>query len=354
MLRLLALLQSRRAWSGAELAERLGVTERTLRRDIDRLRALDYPVIGTTGIDGGYRLTSGNNLPPLLLADDEAVAVAVGLGDAASGSIAGIEDSSLRALVKLEQVLPPRLRPQLSALTGTTTAVANPDTPQVDPTVLAVLTACSQEQEIITFDYHDRDDQPSSRRVEPHSLVTVHRLWYLLAYDPDRDDWRTFRVDRIHRPSRTHRPNTPRELPAPDAASYLTRSFAAASYRYTAHMTVQLPSETVRDGVFGPIPGDNRRPRARPMHRPAQRPHSGACYPVRGFDRRTRRPIQPRSPRRDHRTPTRPWAATHRVSNYRQSVSVSDPLRTEVQSPSSGSLGSRRARSSLGGVLLNA
>lgn len=256
MLRLLSLLQSRRAWSGAELAERLGVTERTLRRDIDRLRALDYPVIGTTGTDGGYRLTPGNNLPPLLLADDEAVAVAVGLVQAASGTIAGIDDSSLRALVKLEQVLPPRLRPQLAALTSTTTAVANRDTPQVDPTVLAVLAACSSEQEIISFDYHDRADQPSSRRVEPHSLVTVHGLWYLLAYDPDRGDWRTFRVDRIHRPSRTHRPNTPRELPAPDAASYLTRSFANASYRYTAHTTVQLPADAVRDGVFGPIPGD--------------------------------------------------------------------------------------------------
>lgn len=256
MLRLLSLLQSRRAWSGAELAERLGITERTLRRDIERLRALDYPVIGTTGTDGGYRLTPGNNLPPLLLADDEALAVAAGLVHAASGSIAGIDDSSLRALVKLEQVLPPRLRPQLAALAGATTAVANRDTPQVDPTVLAVLAACSREQEITSFDYHDRDDQPSSRRVEPHSLVTMRGLWYLLAYDPDRDDWRTFRVDRIHRPSRTHRPNTPRELPAPDAASYLTRSFATASYRYTAQMTVQLPADVVRAGVFGPIPGD--------------------------------------------------------------------------------------------------
>lgn len=256
MLRLLSLLQSRRAWSGAELAERLGVTERTLRRDVDRLRALDYPVIGSTGTDGGYRLSSGNKLPPLLLADDEALAVAVGLAHAASGSIAGIDDSSLRALVKLEQVLPARLRPQLAALTGTTTAVADRDTPQVDPTVLAVLAACSREQEIISFDYHDRAERPSSRRVEPHSLVTVHGLWYLLAYDPDRNDWRTFRVDRIHRPSRTHRPNTPRELPASDTGSYLTQSFATASYRYTARMAVRLPADSVRGGVFGPIPGD--------------------------------------------------------------------------------------------------
>lgn len=257
MLRLLSLLQSRREWTGAELAERLGITERTLRRDIDRLRTLDYPVVGTTGTAGGYRLTSGKNLPPLLLADDEAVAVAVGLVSAASGSIADIEDSSLRALVKLEQVLPARLRPRLAALTDTTTAMpSGRDTPQVDPTVLAVLSACSRDQEIVRFDYRNRAEEATSRRVEPHSLVTIHGLWYLLAYDPDRDDWRTFRVDRIHRPTRTHRTTSPRELPAPDAASYLTRLLATASYRYTARMTVRLPAETVRAAVFGPIPGE--------------------------------------------------------------------------------------------------
>lgn len=255
MLRLLALLQSRAVWSGTDLAERLGITERTLRRDIERLRTLDYPVSGTTGTHGGYRLTSGNNLPPLLLADDEAVAIAVGLVEAANGSITGVEDSSLRALVKLDKVLPPRLRPQLSALTNTTTAVTNRDSPPVDPTALAALAECCREQEIVSFDYHDRDEQRSSRRVEPHSLVTMHGLWYLLAYDPDRDDWRSFRVDRIHQPMRTYRRNTARELPAPDAAGYITRSFATATYHYTAHMTVQLPTDSVRAGVFGPIPG---------------------------------------------------------------------------------------------------
>lgn len=256
MLRLLALLQSRPTWSGAALAERLCITERTVRRDIDRLRTLDYPVSGTTGTRGGYRLTSGNNLPPLLLTDDEAVAVAVGLSHAVGGSITGIEDSSLRALVKLDRVLPPRLRPRLAALTETTTAMAGHDAPRVDPTSLAVLAACSREQEVVSFDYHDRDERPSSRRVEPHSLVTVHRLWYLLAYNPDRDDWRTFRVDRIHQPRRTHRHNAPRELPAPDAGSYLTRSFAAATYRYTARLTVHLPADSVRAGIVGPIPGE--------------------------------------------------------------------------------------------------
>lgn len=256
MLRLLSLLQGRRAWSGAELAKRLGVTERTLRRDIDRLRALDYPVLGTTGTGGGYRLTPGRNLPPLAFTDDEAVAVATGLAGAAAGGISGVEDSSLRALVKLEQVLPSRLRPQLAAFTHTTVAVSHEDTPRVDPTVLAVLSASSRAQEIVSFDYLDRDSLRSSRRVEPHNLVTVHGLWYLLAYDPDRGDWRTFRVDRIRGPHRTHRPNTPRELPARDAADYLARSFAAATYRYTARMTVRLPGEEVRAGVTGPIPGD--------------------------------------------------------------------------------------------------
>ena len=122
--------------------------------------------------------------------------------------------------------------------------------------MLGALAACSRDQEIVSFDYRDRADHASSRRVEPHSLVTVHGLWYLVAYDPDRDDWRTFRVDRIRRVTRTHRPSTPRELPAPDAASYITRSFASASYRYTARMTMQLSADSVRAGIFGPIPGD--------------------------------------------------------------------------------------------------
>lgn len=261
MLRLLALLQSRREWSGAELAERLGTTERTLRRDIDRLRGLDYPVVGTTGIAGGYRLTHGSNVPPLMLTDDEAIAVAVGLVGAAGGSVAGGEDSSLSALVKLEQMLPARLRPQLAALTSTTAAVTNPDAPGIDPAVLVALAAGCRDQEIITFDYRDRNEAVSSRRVEPHNLVTIQRFWYLLAYDPDRSGWRTFRVDRVHQPCHTHRPNPPRELPSPDAVSYLTRSFATASYRYTASITVQLPADTVRSRVLGPIPGsiDNDR-----------------------------------------------------------------------------------------------
>lgn len=255
LLRLLSLLQSRREWSGRELAERLGVTDRTVRRDVDRLRALDYPVDSATGTSGGYRLTSGKNVPPLLLDDNEAIAVAIGLATGASGSVTGIEDSSMSALAKLEQVLPARLRPRLAALSVATAAVPHRDRPPVDPTVLAVLAACCRDQEILSFDYRSRGGESSARRVEPHNLVTNQGFWYMLAFDPDRQDWRTFRVDRIDRPSPTHRHFTPRELPAPDAASYLTESFATAPYRYTARVTVQLPAETVRAGLFASIPG---------------------------------------------------------------------------------------------------
>ncbi|MFI0356949.1 helix-turn-helix transcriptional regulator [Actinomadura sp. 9N407] len=256
LLRLLSLLQSRREWSGAALAERLGVTDRTVRRDVERLRALDYPVEGITGTAGGYRLVSGRNLPPLLLDDDEAIAVALGLATAAGGSVPGIEESSMRALVKLEQVLPARLRPKMASFGGVTAAVPHRGAPHVDPGVLATLASCARDQEVLSFDYRNRAGEVSARRVEPHSLVTVRGHWYLLAYDPDRADWRTFRVDRIERPLPTHRRFTARELPTPDAVAYLARSFASASYRYTARMTVRLSPEDIQARLFAPIPGE--------------------------------------------------------------------------------------------------
>lgn len=256
MLRLLTLLQGRRTWSGAELAERLGVTERTVRRDIDRLRDLDYSVTGTTGTAGGYRLAAGSSIPPLTLADDEIIAVAVGLAMVAGEGISGIEDSSLKALVKLEQILPARLRPQLAAVSAATTAAPEQGLPQVDPGTLAVLAACSRELEIVRFDYRGRDGRSSARRVEPNGLVALRGFWYLVAHDQDRDDWRTFRVDRIFSPTRTHRPVTPRDLPAPDTASYVLSSLADATYRYTAQLTVDLAAADVRAGIFGPIPGE--------------------------------------------------------------------------------------------------
>ncbi|MEU6642208.1 YafY family protein [Saccharomonospora sp. NPDC046836] len=256
LLRLLSLLQSRREWSGTDLAERLGVTVRTVRRDIDRLRALDYPVESTTGTAGGYRLTSGRNLPPLLLDDDEAVAVAVGLVTAAGGSVAGIEESSMRALAKLERVLPARLRPRLGALGGVAAAVPHRDVPRVDPGVLAVLAAACRDAELLSFHYRGRNADGGERRVEPHNLVTVRGHWYLLAFDPGRDGWRTFRVDRMAELLPTRRPFTRRELPVPDPAGYVSSSFANASYRYTARLTVDLPAADLRARLFAHVPGE--------------------------------------------------------------------------------------------------
>jgi predicted DNA-binding transcriptional regulator YafY len=250
LLRLLSLLQSRREWSGAELAERLGVTDRTIRRDVDRLRSLDYPVVGTTGTAGGYRLVSGRAMPPLVLSDDEAVAVAVGLAGAGSGGITGMYDSSMSALAKLSQVLPPRLRPQVAAV-GAASVVARADLPQLDPGRLAVLAACCRDLEIVAFSYESRHGEATSRRVEPHQLVALVGTWYLLAFDPDRDDWRSFRVDRISevRPSR-HK-FARREIPAADAATYMAESFAAATYKHSAVLRVELSEEAVREGFYG-------------------------------------------------------------------------------------------------------
>ncbi|MDN5757066.1 MAG: WYL domain-containing protein [Tomitella sp.] len=255
MLRLLGLLQARRTWSGAELAERLGTTERTVRRDIDRLRSLDYAVTGTTGTAGGYRLAAGSSIPPLVLDDDEIIAVSVGLATATTGGISGIEDASLTALVKLEQTLPARLRPRLAAISGAVSAAPGDRVAHVDPHIVAVLASCSREHEIVRFDYHSRAAHSSTRRVEPHSLVTLRGLWYLVAYDQDREDWRIFRIDRVSAPVRTHRPARRRDLPATDAVSFVRSSFAEATYRYTARLTVDLPAAEVKAAIFAPIPG---------------------------------------------------------------------------------------------------
>lgn len=254
MLRLLALLQSRREWSGGELAECLGVTDRTVRRDVERLRSLDYPVTGTTGSAGGYRLASGKNVPPLVLDDDEAVAVAIGLAGAAASGVDGIEDSSMSALAKLERILPARLRPSVAAV-GASEVVGAADAPRVDPGLLAVLAACCRDLEVVAFSYHNRGGEETWRRVEPARLVSAAGQWYLLAFDPERADWRTFRVDRIGELAPTRHHFAARELPAPDAAAYLAESFAKAEYRHTVRMVVQLPAEEVTRSFFRGTPG---------------------------------------------------------------------------------------------------
>jgi predicted DNA-binding transcriptional regulator YafY len=252
LLRLLSLLQSRREWSGRELADRLGVTERTVRRDVERLRSLDYPVTGTTGTAGGYRLGSGTHLPPLQLDDDEAIAVALGLVGAAGGGVSGMADSSMSALAKLEQVLPARLRPELAAVGSAAEAIPRPGLPQVDPGALAVLARCCRNHEIVAFDYHGRARAATRRRVEPHQLLTLAWRWYLLAFDPERDDWRIFRVDRISSATPVLHRFTPRVL---DGPSYLVESFVSAQYQHSVHLTVRASAATVSATFEGVVRG---------------------------------------------------------------------------------------------------
>jgi predicted DNA-binding transcriptional regulator YafY len=253
LLRLLSLLQTRREWSGAELAERLGVTDRTVRRDIGRLRELGYPVEGTTGTAGGYRLTSGRDLPPLLLDDEEAIAVATSLLTATGTE--RVEETAVRALAKLSQVLPDRLRHRLTAVGDATVAFPDRRGARIDPTVLGVLAAAARDREIVTFDYRRRDGTSGTRRVEPYQLLTGYGLWYLLAYDLRSDGWRTFRVDRIEQPQPVRLRFAPRPLPAEDTAAYLRQSITGAEYRYAVHAVVRASAEVVTARLPMSIPG---------------------------------------------------------------------------------------------------
>jgi predicted DNA-binding transcriptional regulator YafY len=233
LLRLLSLLQTPRDWTGTELAERLDVTTRTVRNDVERLRDLGYPVHGTRGAIGGYRLGAGSALPPLLLDDEEAVAVAVGLRTAAGGSVAGIEEPSLRALAKLEQVLPSRLRRRVNALqTYTVSVPLDRPGPVVSPELLTAIVAACRDHERLRFDYRSRDAAASRRDVEPYRLVNWGRRWYLVAWDTMRGDWRTFRVDRMDSPRTPTGPRfAPRPLPDEDLAGDVSRGVATAPRR---------------------------------------------------------------------------------------------------------------------------
>lgn len=246
LLELLALLQARRVWSGPELAARLEVGARTVRRDVERLRRLGYPVEATRGVAGGYRLAAGASLPPLLLDDEEATAIAVGLRTAAGGSVSGIEQASLRALVKLEQVLPARLRSRVSALGAATTTVSTPG-PRVDAEALAVIAGACRDAEGLRFGYRSRGGAESQRRVEPHSLVNLGRRWYLVAWDCERQDWRSFRVDRLSGAAPTGKRFTPRMLPADSAADFVSEGLASMPNRYEARVTLHAPAETIRE-----------------------------------------------------------------------------------------------------------
>ena len=231
LLDLLSLLQARRDWPGAELAQRLEVSGRTVRRDVERLRSLGYPVESLTGPTGGYRLQAGTAMPPLLLDEDEALAIAVGLRTAARASVAGIEETSVRALVKLEQVLPAHLRRRVAALSSATIA-APVSGPTVDPQHLTTIAACCRDSECLRFDYRSRDGTATRRELEPHSLVNLGRRWYLVGWDRGREDWRTFRVDRLRRAAANGARFTPRTLPAEDAAAFVRDNLAGAWSRY--------------------------------------------------------------------------------------------------------------------------
>src|SRR5689334_21482255 len=250
LLRLLSLLQTPREWPGPELADRLGVTQRTVRNDVQRLRDLGYPVHATRGSVGGYRLAAGTAMPPLLLEDDEAVAVAVSLRTAGNNAVEGLGESALRALTKLQQVLPQRLRGQVEAL-GTATSRAeysgNPRRRQtpVDGRVLTELAAAAGSREVVRFAYADHAGTGTERRVEPYRLVTLGLRWYLVAFDLVRDDWRTFRVDRMRGLHVVGHRFRARVLPAEDVAAYVAQKTRQVLHRSDGRVRVHAPAAEV-------------------------------------------------------------------------------------------------------------
>ncbi|MEV6396950.1 YafY family protein [Streptomyces sp. NPDC051907] len=259
LLRLLSLLQAHREWSGADLADRLGVTARTVRRDVDRLRELGYPVNASPGTGGGYQLGAGAELPPLLLDDEEAVAVAVGLRTAAGNGVEGIGESSVRALAKLEQVLPSRLRRRVSALNAFTVPMLRAPRAQVDASVLTELANACRDSERLRFEYRDHGGASTRRTVEPHRLVCTEYRWYLVAWDLDRADWRTFRADRVV-PKPPHGPRfAPRTPPAEDLAAYVSQGVSVRAYAAEAVVRLRTSAEQAAqivgpsDGVLEPI-----------------------------------------------------------------------------------------------------
>ncbi|MFI5568352.1 helix-turn-helix transcriptional regulator [Streptomyces sp. NPDC051740] len=255
LLQLLSLLQTPREWPGGELADRLGVSRRTVRRDIDRLRELGYPVQATMGADGGYRLVAGKAMPPLVLDDEEAVAIAVGLRAGAGHALEGVDEASVRALAKLEQVLPGRLRHRVSTLQAATTPLTSGDGATIAPETLIVMASTVAGHERLRFAYRAADGTESRRVTEPYRLVSTGRRWYLVAYDLDRADWRTFRVDRVSDPFATGARFTPRELPTGSAAEFLRRSMQRARESYEMVVTFAAPAGAVAarlPGWLGP------------------------------------------------------------------------------------------------------
>jgi len=260
LLRLLSLLQVRPEWAGDDLAQRLEVTPRTVRRDVAKLRSLGYPVHAAPGVLGGYRLGAGASLPPLLLDDDEAVAVALSLRTSATHAVSGVGEASVRALAKLEQVLPGRLRERAAAIGQMIVPLTGPG-PTVDAAILTALARACRGSERLEFGYRDRDGETTARRVEPHRLVQAGYRWYLVAKDIDRDDWRTFRADRIEAPGLTGIKFVLAD--PPDAAAFVARAVTTAPYRYQARILVRAPADVIAErlpptvGVIEPADGES-------------------------------------------------------------------------------------------------
>ncbi|MFC7326111.1 helix-turn-helix transcriptional regulator [Marinactinospora rubrisoli] len=246
VLRLLALLQRRASWTAAELAAELNVTDRSVRRDVERLRALGYPVHATAGVGGGYQLGAGTRLPPLLFDDGEAIATAVSLRLASGGTVAGAGEAALRALTKLDQVMPPRLRAEVRAVHGATDTLVGPAV-EIDAEVLVTLARACRDAVRVRFRYAGREGGERERTVEPVRMVTTGRRWYLMAWDVDRADWRTFRLDRMQDVTATTWRFRQREYP--DPVGYVQRSVTEAPYRYLARVRLHARSEEVRDLV---------------------------------------------------------------------------------------------------------
>jgi predicted DNA-binding transcriptional regulator YafY len=246
VLRLLALLQRRPSWTAEELAAELGVTDRSVRRDVERLRALGYPVHATAGVGGGYQLGAGTRLPPLLLDDEEAIATAVSLRMASGGTVAGAGEAALRALAKLDQVMPPRLRAEVRAVHGATETLVGPGV-EIDAELLVTLARACRDAVRVRFTYAARDGAPAERTVEPVRMVATGRRWYLMAWDVERDDWRTFRLDRMRDAVATTWRFRPREHP--DPVAFVQRAVTAAPYRHVARVRLRAPAERIREQV---------------------------------------------------------------------------------------------------------
>lgn len=246
VLRLLELLQRRPSWTAGELAAELGVTDRSVRRDVERLRALGYPVHATAGVGGGYRLGAGTRLPPLLLDDAEAIATVVSLRMATGGTVAGAGEAALRALTKLDQVMPPRLRAEVRAVHGATETLVGPGA-EIDAELLVTLARACRDSVRVRFRYAGRNGEDRERTVEPVRMVAAGRRWYLMAWDVDRDDWRTFRLDRMREVVATTWHFRGREYP--DPVAYVRRSVTEAPYRYLARVRVHARPHQVRELV---------------------------------------------------------------------------------------------------------